>query len=306
MKNHIQQKWHKWLAAFFAVCILCGSGLAYAAPMLWSYPNDHFLISEVNVQGAPGSGPGTEWIELYNPTGSDVDFDSLYIWGSEPFLAQVPTPLPSPMTVIPPTQLPIGNSCFVYLAYDAGAFYNEFNQCPDFAEVYDTVNCPDTRTLLYWHVSPIHDVNNSLCLYIDNYVSTPMADAIGWGNGGGTSQPSCSPVANPLPAPALTPGITYLRGSDAPEWIGPGGEGAETPGAPLTEQLAEVWRLSSDINVSWEGPEAGVCRAPTAVTLQHPNAQAIQDGGTALALFGFIGLLLLAATWNWRYNKPTH
>jgi hypothetical protein len=271
--------------------MLFGGGIAYAAPALWSYPNDHILISEVNYTGAPGTGTGTEWIELYNPTNTDISYMSLIIHQSGSSLLSVSTPTPGPSGTIEP-YAPINSGCFLYLTYDAGVFYNEFGQCPEHARISDTINCPDTNSL-WWNSGEIPDSDSSLCFYFDNYID--FTDAVGWGNGG---TGDCT-AANPLPGGVVT-GETYLRGSDAPEWIGPGAEGEETSGAPLTEQLDEVWNLSSNVDVPWEGPEVGTCRQPTSIGLQNPRVSAAQDNGYALVLFGMIGLFITSTVIVWR------
>jgi hypothetical protein len=298
--NDKRRPWRRWLAVFFAGCILLGSSLAYATSLFWSYPNDHILITEVNYQGAPGTGPGTQWIELYNPMDEDMPFVSIEIVKLAG-VAFIPTPTPPvPST---PTTYSFSAGCFLYLAHDAGAFYTAYGQCPDYARFQDGVNCPDTQSLS-WNIDvSINEANDTLCAFIRTEHATPGAplepafftDAVGWGTGGAGTR--CGPVDHPLPAPALTPGVTYLRGSDDP-WIGPGAEGDELPGEPLTEQLAEVWNLSSDVNVSWAGPEVGACRMPTAVTMQHTQANTVQNSGIVLALVGFIGLLTLAVLWK--------
>jgi hypothetical protein len=276
--------------------MLLGGGIAYAAPMLWSYPDDHVLISEVNYTGAPGTGTGTEWIELYNPTNNDVSYETIDIYSSDGTWIEVPTPIPAPSGTITP-YAPIGSNCFLYVAYDAATFYSEFGQCPDHAEMPDTVNCPNTNTVMHWYTGEIIENDNSICLNLGFPFDHPQIDAVGWGNGG-SGIASCNPVTNPLPNGAV--GETYLRGSDSPEWIGPGAEGEETPGAPLTEQLSEVWNLSGSVDVPWEGPEVGACRQPTAIGLQNPRASAAQDGGYALILFGLIGLAVTTTIIVWR------
>ncbi|MCA9977057.1 MAG: hypothetical protein KC413_14950 [Anaerolineales bacterium] len=278
--------------------MLLGGGIAYAAPMLWSYPDDHLLISEVNYTGSPGTGTGTEWVELYNPTNTDVNYENISVQSSEFFWADVSTPTPGPEGTITPYP-PINSHCFIYLAYDAAAFYNEFNQCPDHAQISDPINCPEVDNIFYWSYGEIPDNDNSLCLYIDYYYN-PMIDAVGWGSGG-EGNPGCAPIINPVPNGSV--GETYLRGSDAPEWIGPGAEGEETPGAPQTEQLDEVWHLSGSVNVPWEGPEVGACRQPTAIGLQNPRASAAQDSGYALLLFGLIGLAVTTTAIVWRKGQ---
>lgn len=277
--------------------MLLGGGIAYAAPALWSYPDDHILISEVNTTGAPGTGTGTEWVELYNPTNNDIAVGLMVLRDSESegFYAMAATPI-STATPYPP----INSHCFIYFAYDASVFYNEFNQCPDYAHSLDIANCPDTFEMVLWRGQDIDASNTSLCLYLDHY--DPLAaDTVGWGSGGTGSFP-CVAVNNPIPGGAIA-GETYLRGSDAPEWIGPGAEGEEIPGTPSTEQLGEVWNLSSNVDVPWEGPEVGACRQPTAIGLQNPRVSAAQDGGYALLLFGMFGLFITATVIVWRKGQ---
>jgi hypothetical protein len=296
--KNIRKQWSKILVLFFLACMVFGGSIAYAAPMLWSYPNDHVLISEVNYTGSPGTGAGTEWIELYNPTGNNISYETIWIFNNGGNLVEISTPTPEPSGTISPYP-PINSRCFLYVAFDAGAFYNEFNQCPDYANVLDTINCPDTRNTYYWEHTEIDNNDTSLCLYID--FGNPVFDAVGWGSGGtGTV---CGPVTNPVPNGVI--GESYLRGSDAPEWIGPGAEGEETPGAPLTEQLDEVWHLSGSVDVPWEGPEVGACRQPTAIGLQNPRASAAQDSGYALLLFGLIGLAITTTAIVWRKGQNT-
>lgn len=284
-----RQNWPKYLVIFFLNCTFWGLGIAYAAPSIWSYPNDHILISEVKYTGAPGTGTGTEWIELYNPTNNDVNFESIFIWSSEGSVVIIPTPYPAK------PYPPIGSQCFLYLAYDAATFYNEYKHCPDYADILDTVNCPNTNRSDHWQ--PDID-NNDLTLCLDIDYNNPMIDAVGWGTGG-TGWSACNPVANPLLGGVVT-GETYLRGSDAPEWIGPGGEGTETLGTPTSEQLDEVWNLSDSVNVPWEGPEIGVCRQPTAIRLQNPRAHTVQNSGYILSFFGLVGLITTLTVLIWR------
>jgi hypothetical protein len=241
----------------------------------------------------PGSGPGTQWIELYNPTDDNMPFWDVQIYQVDTQLAVIPTPTPPVLT---PTPYPFDAGCFLYMAYDAAEFYSEYNQCPDYAEVPDVINCPDTRRLHYWQHSEINNTNETLCVFMRfPGTSSLFVDAVGWGTSG--SGTWCGPVEHPLPVPATMPGVTYLRGGDDP-WIGPGAEGEELPDQPLTEELAAVWNLSSEVNVPWAGPEAGACRVPTAVTLQHTQAHTAQNSGLILAFFGFIGLLILAVLWK--------
>jgi hypothetical protein len=294
----------RWLAVLFAGCIFVGSSLAYAASLSWSYPNDHILISEVNYQGVPGTGSGTQWIELYNPMDEDMPFVSIEI---DQLAGVIFIPTPTPPVPSTPTTYSFAAGCFLYLAHDAGAFYTAYGQCPDYARFHDSVNCPDTQSLS-WHIDvSINEVNDTLCAFIRTEHATPGAplepafftDAVGWGTG---QNSFCGFVENPLPVPVMTPGVTYLRGSDNP-WIGPGAEGDERPGEPLTEQLAAVWNLSSDVSVPWAGPETGLCRTPTAVTMQQSQVYAVQSGGLILALFGFLGLLTLSILWIGRNRE---
>jgi hypothetical protein len=73
-----KKKWHKWLAAFFTSCILLGSSLAQAAPLLWSCPHDHILISEGNFLGAPGTGPGSLWFYRSANNGRQLELATKY------------------------------------------------------------------------------------------------------------------------------------------------------------------------------------------------------------------------------------
>lgn len=297
--NNIRKQWSKILVLFFAACMLLGGGIAYAAPMLWSYPDDHVLISEVNYTGSPGTGAGTEWIELYNPTNNDVNYETINIHGSNGAWILVPTPAAEPSGTTVPYS-PITSGCFLYLAYDAAAFYNEYGECPDYAGSSDIINCPNTGMIQYWYPTEINDGGDGLCLFINFY--NPLVDAVGWGNISPAWSGWCDSVENPLAGGAIQ-GETYLRGSDAPEWIGPGAEGIETPDAPLTEQLDEVWHLSGSVDVPWEGPEVGTCRQPTAIGLQNPRASAAQDGGYALLLFGLIGTAVTTTALVWRKGQ---
>jgi hypothetical protein len=290
--KNIRKQWSMILVLFFLACMLLGGGIAYAAPMLWSYPDDHVLISEVNYTGAPGMGVGTEWIELYNPTNNDTASLFIDFYSNESFHAYVNTPTPGPNGTVTP--YPISSHCFVYIAYDAATFYSEYNQCPDFANISDPVNCPNTIHAYYSNEIMDNDMN--LCFF-----NGVLVDAVGWGNGN-TGSNFCRSIVNPLSG-NLASGETLLRGSDAPEWIGPGAEGVETPGAPLTEQLDEVWHLSGSVDVPWEGPEVGACRQPTAIGLQNPRANAAQDGGYALLLFGLIGLAVTTTAIVWRKGQ---
>lgn len=303
------------LILFFVGCVLMGSTVAWAAPMLWSYPNAHLLISEVYSQGSPGEGEGTEWIELYNPTGSDIENHGIQIIGTDGRVMDVATPtrvavLGTPVYTPYP---PIKSHCSLYLAHDANIFLSTFGQCPDFAVV-GSVNCDNTRIIR--DSTPIDDGDETLCLNLWDryYTGTRTADAVGWGTGGDGYGGAfgCSIAENPIAfgidSPIFgtaSPGETYLRGSDSPNWIGPGAEGVETDGNPYSEELEEVWRLSRDIDVPWEGVES-TCRLPTAVQLkQTPQATAVQSGGYVAVLVGILGLLTVALVFVWSKKDST-
>ncbi len=297
MKN-IRKPWSKILVLFFTACMLLGGGIAYAAPMLWSYPDDHLLISEVEYYGAPSSDPSSEWIEIYNPTNLSVPSDMLTIFAFNntnnmvDILNLFATPIPDSPYVS------IDSHCFLYIANNAAAFFNEYGQCPDLAENLDPTNCPATLSTHpsgSWSTRGLENNGSVLCLYGEG-----AADSVGWGTYTAPNNPSCYAV-NALPALA-SPGESYLRGSNSPEWIGPGGEGTEI-GLASTEQLDEVWNLSGSVDVPWEGPEVGACRQPTAIGLQNPQASAAQDGGYALLLFGLIGLAVTTTAIVWRKGQ---
>lgn len=322
MKN-IRQNWPKYAIIFFLSCMLSGISVAYAAPSLWSYPNDHLLISEVNYAGLPGAtGTGTEWVEIYNPSSNTVNFDTIYLNNNgNTFQASIPTRLPVNGTITP---YEINDRGFIYLAYDAAAFYSTFNQCPDFANMQNEAACPNVEAIHYWQYGEIADLNGTLCMTVG--LPLTMVDAIGWGVEtpiAGTCQPMDYPLPNPtgityLHGSNVSTGIeldgkraeatvtTYLRGDDVPTEIGPGGEGAEIAGTPASEQLGEVWNLSSDVDVPWEGAEAGQSRQPTAIKLQqNPHTRIAQNGGYLLSFFGFIGLALTLIILVWR-QKPNN
>ncbi len=303
--NVLRKRALQVLVLFFVSCVLMGSTVAWAAPMLWSYPNDHLLITEVYSQGSPGEGEGTQWIELYNPTGADIENHGIHIYGSGGLVMPVTTPTRNAANEYTPYP-PIRSHCSLYLAHDAAVFFNTFGQCPDFAVDKDLVNCPDTRDIHVYQVEsiPIDNGNETLCLNLWPTLSEET-DVVGWGTGGDSSY-GCSIAENPIAfgtsSPVFgtaSPGETYLRGGDSPVWIGPGAEGAETPGNPYSEQLEEVWNLSRNIDVPWEGVETD-CRLPTAVQLkQTPQATAVQSGGYIAVFVGILGLLTLALIFVW-------
>lgn len=282
------------LSLLFLFCFLLGGGMVTAAP-LWSYPNDKVLISEVKIHGLPGSGAGTEWIEIFNPTLTDRGYDWIFFSGNGSFLAHVPTPLPPyPQNDYPP----LGSGCFLYMAHDAGAFHAAYNQCPDYAGVADVTNCPNTQRMWWPMDNEIGDKNQMVCMDF-GYVSDGISelDMVAWGTG---LQSPWSCIATPVYplTDELPAGETYLRGDNAPEWIGPGAEGEEYTGLPHTERLGEVWRTSDAVTVPWEGPEVGACRTPTAVTLAtNATAQALQTNGYALTFFGLLGLLIFGTAY---------
>ncbi len=304
--KHIRKQWSKILVLFFTACMLLGGGIAYAAPMLWSYPDNHLLISEVEYYGSPSSDPSSEWVEVYNPTNRSIASYEFFIYAYNDTNNNEVTVLnldyPDDIHPVTPTPGPpyasVDSHCFLYIANDANAFFNEYGQCPDFAENLDPINCPatlSTTTSGSWTTIGLANDSSGLCLYSN----TAGLDSVGWGSGG--TGALCIPVINPLSGGAAG-GETYLRGSNSPEWIGPGGEGTE-PVQPSTEQLDEVWHLSGSVNVPWEGPEVGVCRQPTAIGLQNPQASAAQDSGYVLLMFGLIGLVVTTTAIVWRKGQ---
>jgi len=293
---HFRKRVRLVLVLFFLSCVLIGSTAVWAAPMLWTYPTNHFLISEVQYHGSPGKGNGTEWIEIYNPSGVTT-FKNFAVYYGTNYQMMVPTAISTPYT--------FGTNCFLYFAYSAQEFYKEFNQCPDFARIADAAHCPDTATTTNTNdwAHEIDDNDESLFLWsLDR-----RQDMVAWGD----SPPSpwwwgAATPSYPLAIGTAAPGETYLRGSDAPEWIGPGAEGGEVPGTPSTERLGEVWNLSGSVDVPWEGPEVGVCRSPTAVHLNQPaQVTAVQNGGYVAVLVGILGLLATSLVIVWS-SKRAH